>query len=250
MNDRKTPVNRATAGTIAPIKNVALFTSLVERVVQRKPQLPGFGVFSGPAGLGKSFAAMYAINSFRAYHIEILYSWTQKVFCQMCLKEMGVTLPGAPTVASMVAAIAEHLADTRRPLIVDEADHLERRNIIEVVRDIYRGCADAGGSIVMIGEEKFPGKLKHWERVHSRVLAFVKARAADVEDARHLAGLYCDKVEVEDDLLAHLVQKVGGSSRRIVVGLDNIQEESMAEGWRKVDRARWGDRPLLADGAS
>lgn len=250
MTKTKPPVNGAGSGTIAPIKNVALFTGLVARVVNRKPQLPGFGVFKGRAGLGKSFAAMYAINAFRAYHLEVLYSWTQKTFCEMCLKEMGVALPGSPTVATMVAAISEHLADTRRPLIVDEADHLERRNIIEVVRDIYRGCADAGGSIVMIGEEQFPAKLERWERVHSRVLAFVSAAPSDVDDARHLAQLYCDKVKVEDDLLAKLVAKTNGSARRIVIGLEYIQETALAEGWRTIAAERWGDRPLLADGAA
>ena len=246
MTKTKPPVN--TENTIAPIKNVAAFTTLVDRVVSRKPSLPGFGVFSGAAGRGKSFAAIYAVNEFRAYDVEVRYSWTQKTFCQACLSEMGIVLPGSPTVATMVDAVAEHLADTRRPLIVDEADHLERRNIIEVVRDIYRGCADAGGSIVMIGEEHFPAKLRKWERVHSRVLSFVHAEPSDLADAKHLARLYCDKVEVDPDLLALLVKKTGGSARRIVVGLHNIHETALAEGKRKMDAATWGDRPLLADG--
>lgn len=246
MTKPKLPVNGT--ATIAPIRNVSAFTTLVDRVVNRPAALPGFGVFSGHAGLGKSFAALYATNEFRAFVVEVRYSWTQKTFCQACLSEMGIALPGSPTVAAMVDAIAAHLADTRRPLIVDEADHLERRNVIEVVRDIYRGCADAGGSIVMIGEEHFPAKLRRWERVHSRVLSFVRAEPSDLADGKHLAKLYCDKVEIDPDLIALLVKKTGGSARRIVVGLHHIQETALADGVKKMDSAKWGERSLLADG--
>ena len=56
--------------TIAPLKNVARFTELVERLMNRPPELPGFGVFYGRAGLGKSFSARYAINLYRAFYVE------------------------------------------------------------------------------------------------------------------------------------------------------------------------------------
>ena len=60
--------------------------------------------------------------------------------------------------------MANYLADhPTRPLVIDEADFLVKRGMIEIVRAIYKYCASAGSSIVLIGEENLPNALKMWE---------------------------------------------------------------------------------------
>lgn len=235
-------------GTIAPLSNVLTFTQLVEKVVERPSHLPGIGCFSGNAGLGKTYAAMYAMNDFRAYHVEVRWAWTQKPLCEAILAEMGHPSP-ANTVYKMIDQIAEVLAcDPTRPLLLDEADHLERKNTIEVVRDIYRGCGVAGGSIILIGEQHLPNHLKKWERVHSRILDFATAAPVTTEDVSHLAGMHCPDFEIAPDMLEKIRKVSRGSARRVVVNLNEVNEQVNVNGWETVTTDLWGDRALSAGG--
>jgi hypothetical protein len=54
-------------GTLAPLRNVALFAELTKRVLGRSPGLPGLASFTGFSGYGKSFAAIYSSNRHRGY---------------------------------------------------------------------------------------------------------------------------------------------------------------------------------------
>jgi hypothetical protein len=227
----------AVNGTIAPLRNVALMSQLVERVQNRRSHdLPGLAVMCGPSGYGKSKAATYAVNKFRAYHVEMSSVWTRKKLCTAILGEMGIRSAAKPTIADMVDMIGEQLSLSRRPLIIDEADFLVERGYVEMVRDFYRQSL---GSIVLIGEEQLPQKLKSWERVHGRVLEWVYAVPALLSDAAKLAPLYCPKIEVADDLLAALHEVSTGSVRRICVNLDQVREEAEIKGKSKMALADW-----------
>ena len=224
--------------TIAPIGNVALFHSLVEEVINRAPGLPGMGAFTGYSGLGKTFSATYAANTFEAYYVEAKFSWTQRAFVKAVLLEMGIE--PAKTVWECVEQIAQQLALSNRPLIVDEMDHLLRRGIVELVRDIYESSQ---ATIILIGEEHLAGKLKVWERFHGRVLKWVRADYATLEDAQHLAALYCDKdLRVEEPLLQKITEVSTGSARRICVNLAQVNEAAKVEGWKEATLERWGKR--------
>ena len=233
--------SNAAVNTIAPIGNVALFHALVEEVSNRAPGLPGMGAFTGYSGLGKTFAATYAANDFGAYYVEAKFSWTQRAFVRAVLLEMGIE--PAKTVWECVDQIARQLALSGRPLIVDEMDHLLRRGIVELVRDIYESSQ---ATIILIGEEHLPGKLKVWERFHGRVLKWVRAEYATLGDARHLATLYCDDgLQVEEPLLQKVTEASAGSARRICVNLAQINEAARVEGWRTVSIETWGAREFF-----
>jgi len=49
-------------GSLAPLKNVAGFMTLVTKLQRRGPHLPNLGVMYGHSGLGKSYASIYAQN--------------------------------------------------------------------------------------------------------------------------------------------------------------------------------------------
>ena len=230
----------ANVNSIAPLKNVTLMNALVERVMNRSPGLPGMATFHGFSGYGKTSAATYAAIRHRCYHIQVKSVWTQKKLCESVLVALGIQ--PARTIADMVDQIGEELALSGRPLLIDEADFLVQKRMVEVVRDIYES---SGAAIILIGEEHLPGKLKAWERVHGRMLDWVAAQPASLADAKHLCHLYSPGVEVEADLLADLHEASGGSARRICVNLDRIRELARTQGLDAIGKEDWGQRTFF-----
>lgn len=227
--------------TIAPLQNVSLCLSALQHAQQRAPHLPGLVVMYGPSGWGKSSASAYAANRHRAYYVQALNVWTKVAMLRAILTEMGIQ--PARTSCEMVTQAAEQLVLSRRPLIVDEADHVVDKGHIELLRDLYEA---SGAAILLVGEERLPTKLKRYERVHGRVLQWVPAQAVTLGDAKHLARLYCKGVDVADDLLQVLVERAHGSVRRVSVNLDLVKREAMSAGLVRMDRAEWGTRELYS----
>jgi len=216
-----TPVNAGTP-TIAPLRNVAALSELIQRVQNRHHALPGMACFHGFSGYGKSCAAIYAANKWRAYHVQVKSVWTRKKLARSILQEMGVN-NAAATVADMIDQIGEQLSLSQRPLLIDEADILVKRGMIEVVRDIYESSRS---TIILIGEENLPHALRRWERVHGRMLDWVPAQPVSEADTRHLARLYCADIELDDALIATLTRVASGSVRRVAVNLDRARERA------------------------
>ncbi|MGS0980608.1 AAA family ATPase [Burkholderia glumae] len=227
------------SGGVAQIANLALCDIAITRAIQRGKNLPGLVVYYGPSGYGKSISANFVANQHRAYYVQAKSVWTKKHFLQAILFEMGIKPAG--TIAQLADQVAEELASSGRPLIIDEFDHLVDRNAVEVVRDLYESSQ---APILLIGEEALPAKLKKWERMHGRVLAWVPAQGVTIDDARKLADQYSPNVRVEDDLLHRLVELSHGSVRRVCVNLENIQEQSLTMGLKSVSLATWGSGEL------
>lgn len=235
MTHKDTAVN----GSLAPLRNVLLAGRVVEHLVHRAPNLPGMGVLYGPSGFGKSSAAAYAANRHRAVYVECRSYFTRKSLLLAILDEMGVK--PARTIYEMVNQVGEELVLSRKPLILDEMDHIVERNLVELVRDVYEV---SNAAILMIGEEHFPKKLKRWERFHNRVLDWCPAEPSDMEDARKLAKLYSPDVELKDDLLAKIVEATRGVTRRICVNVETVRQEAKKAGHRAMDLKAWGTRPF------
>lgn len=218
--------------TIAPLPNVIAFAELLDRLMNRTPGLPGMACFYGPSGFGKTCAAIYGANLHRAYHVQVKSAWTRKHLCQVILREMGIRPAG--TIPEMIEEIGKQLSLSGRPLIIDEADLLVKKGMIEIVRDIYETSLAA---IILIGEEGLPAMLKQWERVHGRMLDWVQALPGELKDVRHLVGRYCPRVEIADDLIQALCDASAGSVRRICVNLDLVREAAETQGLDKIGRA-------------
>lgn len=95
--------------------------SLVQRVRDRAPTLPGMAVFYGPSGYGKTTAATYAANTFNAYQVQAQSTWAKKSLCESILIELGLKVKGR--IDQMVRDISREIAATGRPLLIDETDH-------------------------------------------------------------------------------------------------------------------------------
>ena len=223
---------------ILPLASVTALVELVEYVLNRPPELPGFGVLYGRAGMGKTTSCIYAVNRYRAYTVRCAFTATQRGFCEDVAKELGLASP-ARTIHRLVQQIGDHLADhPLRPLIVDEADNLARRKIIEIVRDIYEGCAPAGAAVILVGEQALPEVLQRWERIDSRVLRRVESPVPGVEDAELLAQRVCPGVALDEDALQRALSLCRGSLRRLVSAFFALRDAAALDGWTEAPAAR------------
>ncbi|NPA72704.1 MAG: ATP-binding protein [Gammaproteobacteria bacterium] len=238
-------LTQSIGNTIAPLQNVALCSQAITRSLTRGESLPGIVVLYGPSGWGKTFAATWSANKYRAYYVQCKSAWTRKAFLKAILMEMGIS--PAATIYEMVDQISQEVALSSRPLIIDEADFLVEKKIIEIVRDIYESSF---GTILLIGEEHLPAKLKRWERFHNRVLAWVQAQPSSLEDARTLANIYAPDVKVHDDLLISLVEASRNVTRRICVNLNHINDTAKQNGWAEIDMSMWGKKELYTGQAA
>lgn len=219
---------------LADIANIHNCSIALERAMSRSHSLPGLVCFYGPSGWGKSISAAWVANAQRAHYVQARSTWTRKHTLQAILQAIGVKPSG--TIAEMSEQIAEDLALSGRPLIIDEMDHLVAHGSVELIRDIYES---SNAAILLIGEEGLPSKLKRYERFHGRVLSWVQAAPVSMADARLLSPVYSPNVAIADDLLGHLVKLAHGSVRRVVVNLCLIQEQALLLGHDQMDHATW-----------
>lgn len=230
-----------TQATVANTGNMGLCEIAISRALNRDSGLPGLVCFYGPSGFGKSVAAGLVSIRRRAYYVQAKSFWSRKAFLLAILKEMSIH--PAKTIPEIAEQVAAELANSQRPLIIDEMDHIIDKNYVELVRDLYEASQTP---ILLIGEEGMPSKLRRWERFHGRVLAWIQAQPCDLTDAKKLAAVYCPKVTVSDDLLARIVEVSRGSARRISVNLSLVQETALTEGMGEATLLSWGSRTFYS----
>ena len=232
----------AVQGPVA-IKNVASFMAMAVRLIERDPHLPGFGVSHGPSGYGKTHASIFTQNKTNAIRVEVGDSWTRRSFLRAILREFGENVKEKASIADMAErAIGALGEDPRRPLIVDEADKLIDKGMIEIVRELQES---SGAPIILIGEEKLPAKLLTVERMHNRVLDWCPAQPCDLEDARELAKAFAPRIKIADDLLEAIRTQSGGRARRIVVNLARAAELARNKAVTGLDLKVWGNHSFF-----
>lgn len=219
----------------APLTNVRLFSELVERVKAAPPHLPNWGVFYGTSGYGKTTAAQHTALSTHAVYLECGSTWSTGTLVDSISHELSMGyVKGA--VAKRVLEIIRVLADDPQPLIFDEADHLVKKSLVDVVREI---ADKTKAPIILIGEQHLPEKLSVFERAHNRVLAWSQSVPCSMRDARELLKLHCGTVEIADDLLKRIVDDTQGSARRIVANIDQVREFAKTRGLKRIDVAAY-----------
>jgi DNA transposition AAA+ family ATPase len=219
-----------TKAATAKIVNLGLIQFALKKLIDRQDGLPGLGVFYGPSGFGKTTTTVVIANEADAYYVQMRSAWTKKALLDKILVEMGMTPAG--TMAAMLDQICAQLAASRRPLIIDEFDYAaDKTGMVELVRDIYEGSQVP---VLLVGEERLPQKLKKFERFHGRVLAWVAAQPVSIDDARALATVYANGLEILDEVLSELVRLAHGSVRRVCVNLTNIFDYANVAGLETV----------------
>jgi len=235
MTKNHVPGNGA-SGIWAPLTNLTLASNALERAMERSPNLPGIVTFNGPSGLGKTMSAAYCANKWNAVYVECRSFYSAKSLMSSILKEAG--LVAERTLNDMLEQIVAELQRSRRPLIIDEVDHIVESKALQLIRDIHDA---AGCAIMLIGEEHLMRKLQRVERFHNRVLVAQPASLASERDTRSLVAFYCRDVEILDDALKLIHLRSRAVVRRICVNVDGVRSHALARGLKKVAAADLAD---------
>jgi DNA transposition AAA+ family ATPase len=222
----------------AQLTNMALGLQTYMDCAEARPGLPRIGVVYGPSGYGKSVAMAFTAQRTDAAYLEAKSIWTQRSLLEAIAAELGIASleRSAPRILQQ---IIDQLMREPRGLIVDEADHIVKKQHVEILRDIH----DATGiPILLVGEEALPLKLKAWERFHNRILVATPAQPATADDAKKLRDLYCPRVAIADDLVGAIVKECRGVTRRIVTNLTKAERLAIEDGRDAIDLGWWGDR--------
>lgn len=238
--------------TTAPLRNTGLMVEMVERLVNRPPSVPGVGIFHGFSGMGKTVSATLAVNMYKGVFLQITPDFTRKFFYQKLLHALGK--PGArgsiPELAEQAGIALGGMEDP--VLFFDDAQYLfvkryrEREQSFFNFQDVIRTLHDVGGAtIVLIGEEDLPGIVERSEPIHNRVSVWQEALFADLNDARHMAGLLCPSIRIGDELLGEILNKSGRLLPRIISNLYQAAEMARGKGVDAIDLAMWGEQPFF-----
>ncbi|MHB2265846.1 AAA family ATPase [Aliihoeflea sp. PC F10.4] len=221
----------------APLKNVAAFSTLLQKMVDRDADLPGLACFHSPSGWGKTKSAVYGANRYRAAYVECGQFTTARSLLSSVLLELGQPKPRGTIEDMKNEAIMLMVADNRRPLIVDEAHFVASKRFVDVLREL---SDKSGAPVILIGEETLPFALSNFERVHNRVLEWLPAQPCDAEDFDLLVTARCRGIKVAPDLAAEILAQTKGNTRRIVVNLSRIVHLAHERGLDTVDLATFG----------
>lgn len=224
----------------AQLTNMRLALATMMECQEAEEGSPRIGVFYGPSGYGKSYAAAHIAARMRAIYIEALPIWSQIAFLRAIATELGIQ-PMAKTGAGLLDQIISHLNDDPVPLLIDEMDHLVKHDKVEIIRAIHD---KTGIPVMLIGEEGLPSQLRRWERFDNRILTATPAQPSTLGDGLLLRDHYCQRARVADDLVAEIVARTKGVTRRIVVNLQEAQKAAILDGADSIDLAGWGDRRI------
>lgn len=230
-------VNRA-----APLKNVSAFSTLLAKMVERDGDLPGLAAFHGPSGWGKTKAAIYGAQRYRAAYVECGQFTTARSLLTQILIELGEPRPRGSIEDLKTQAIMIMVGDPRRPLIVDEAHFIAQKRFVDLLREL---SDKSGAPVILIGEEMLPKHLEAFERVHNRVLVWLPAQPCDAEDFGHLVTTRCQGIKVAPDLAAAILERTRGNTRRIVNNLVKVTEVARTTGAKTVDLDTFGGLPAI-----
>lgn len=214
--------------------NVARLTEAADALVNRAYGMPGMGLIEGHTGYGKTTAAAWLITRLNGAFVRALATTTPSSLLESICRELGIGKRASNV--GTVEDIVRRLAETGRPLFIDEADYLaSQKRLIETLRDIHDL---ATVPVILIGMHGFRRKLTHLQQLTGRIAQWVEFTPSTMSDAKKLATELCE-VRVRDDLVARLHQETAGSVRLIVVGLSHIESLARARGMAEIGIDEW-----------
>jgi Cdc6-like AAA superfamily ATPase len=219
---------------IVPVSNVARLSAASEALLNREPGMPGMGLIHGDTGLGKTTAVTWLITRNNGVYVRALSTTTPSSLLRTIARELD--LESRPSNVETVEVIVQRLAETGRPLFVDEADYLvTSAKLVETLRDIHDL---ATVPVVLIGMAGIQRKLRSRPQLTGRIAQWVEFQPASADDLRMLATQLVE-VTIADDLLARLHEASRGSMRLAVVGMGHIEALAKAKNLTTVTLADW-----------
>ena len=229
---------------IIPISNVQRLSEAADALLNRAYGMPGMGLVEGPTGYGKTTAVAWLVTRVNGVFVRALATTTPSSLLDSICKELGIGKRS--TNVATVEDIVRKLAETGRPLFIDEADYLaDKRRLIETLRDIHDL---ATVPVVLIGMHGFRRKLTPLQQLTGRIAQWVDFQPAGEADARVLARELAE-VDIDDALVGKLHSAAHGSVRLIVVGLAQIEQRAKNRGLRKIGVNEWGNGDFFVGSA-
>ena len=215
---------------------------------------PGLRVFYGHSGWGKTWAVTACAIQFDAAYVCAIEGMTRKSLLTELLGALG-NEPQGRTVYELTKEAARALLASGRAVIVDEADQLMSKGILNTLRAVHD---QSQAAVVLVGEERLPEKLEAFERVHNRVIGFHPAQPCTIEDAVKMAAHFARGLQVAPDLVEAVVTETAGVTRRVRANFIEMRKVAHRAGEEAIDLAWWqafgtgfftGAKPVRARGA-
>lgn len=237
---------------IVPVKNIGKLATAGKALIDRGLGMPGMGMVWGHTGYGKTTAITWFINQCNGVYVRALAAWSPTAMLRAILRELDIE-PIRQHCSVMVEQIVRALAESGRPLFIDEADYVvEDRKMVETLRDLHDMSSVP---VVLIGMAGIQRKIHNRQQLTGRIAQWVEFGPCDLDDARAIAEDCCE-VTVEEDLLTQLHRKSSGAIRLLVVGLARIESRARALGLDRIGLSQWkkgedffiGDAPRISGG--
>lgn len=205
----------------------------------------------GRTGEGKTTAVGKLMDQTNAITVRASTTWTKYTMLAAIMDEIGQD--PLRRAADMEKAIIEFLEKENRPLIIDEVDAFTDPAIrgddgyamLEILRTIHD---QSDCPVMLVGMSGIGKRIAARKQIMRRIAQHIKFKPADMADARAVVEAKCE-VEVEDDLLAKLVNDAAGGIGLIVLGLSKIERFGKNSKLKRVSLDQWGARPFSLSGA-
>ena len=219
---------------IVPVTNVTRLAEAAAALLNRANGMPGMGLCYGPSGLGKTTATAWLATRQHGVFVRAMATSTPTSLLDKICQELCIA--SRARVAQTVEAIVGKLAETGRPLFVDEADYVVgQQRLVDTLRDLH-DLSEV--PVILIGMQGIDRKISLSPQLSGRMAQWVEFKPATLDDARKLAAELCE-VAVADDLVADLHLKTGGAVRNMVVGLGRIEQLAKNRSAKSIELADW-----------
>lgn len=220
---------------IVPIQNVFRMKEAADSLLTRTPGMPGMGLVYGPTGYGKTTGCTWLVNQVRGVYVRAMSLWSPKTMLEAIGRELDLDTQRL-TLAGMVDRIVQRLAETGRPLFIDEADYIvESKRLVDTLRDIHDMSTSP---VILIGMTGIDRRLRSHPQLTGRMAQWVEFHGLDASDVSMLASGLCE-IKVEQDILDDLSRRAspaggGAEVRRVVVGLGNVEQYARRRGMTAI----------------
>lgn len=225
---------------IVPVKNISRLSNAANALLERATGMPGMGLVHAPTGYGKTTACTWLINQVNGVYVRAMAVWSQKTMLEAIARELDIDLHGM-TLAAMMERIIQRLAETNRPVFIDEADYVvESKRLTDTLRDLHDMSATP---VILIGMHGIERRIRSNPQFTGRLAQWVEFQGLDMEDAQLLRQRMME-VDIADDLLQAIYQQAsskggGAEARRLVVGLSQVEGYARQHGMQSIGLSDW-----------
>lgn len=219
---------------IVPVTNVTRLAEAGDALLNRAPGMPGMGLCFGASGHGKTTAVAWLATRQHGVFVRARATSTPTSLLETICREVNIAARNR--ISQTVDALVDKLAETGRPLFVDEADYVvSQARLVDTLRDLHDLSSVP---VVLIGMAGIDRKISLSPQLSGRIAQWVEFQPASIDDAKLLTKELCE-VTVADDLVAELHTRANGSVRNLVVGLGKIEQFARSRSASKVALADW-----------